>query len=135
MNATIRNFMGLFKDFALQYLLTSGGWWVFLLVKQRGFSLYDIEQFIREAGAEKINEKAVVSLEKELEDTVNELVNEASMYANYAGRKRLINISDIELANSKGKRAKLYIMRSKRVKRRQVSRKVVAVSRKQVLKQ
>ena len=86
-----------------------------MLAKQRGFSLYDIEQFIREAGAEKINEKAVVSLEKELEDTVNELINEASMYANYAGRKRLIKLSDIELANGQGKRAKLYIMRDKNV--------------------
>lgn len=60
----------------------------------REFSLYDIEQFLREAGAEKVNEKAVLSLEKELENTVKELLAEASVYANYAGRKR-IKRSDI----------------------------------------
>jgi histone H3/H4 len=69
------------------------------LVKKRAFSLYDVEQFLREAGAERINEKAVISLEKELQDTVNEIVHEASIYANYAGRRKLINVSDIELAN------------------------------------
>ena len=71
------------------------------------FSLYDVEQFLREAGAERINEKAVISLERELQDTVNELVDEASMYANYAGRKKLIKVGDIEFAN-KGKFAKRY---------------------------
>jgi len=78
------------------------------LVKKRAFSLYDVEQFLREAGAERINEKAVISLEKELQDTVNELVQEASVYANYAGRKKLINISDIKLA-SNGKLSKRYV--------------------------
>ena len=34
---------------------------------ERGFSLYDIEQFIREAGAEKVTEDAVMNLERELE--------------------------------------------------------------------
>ena len=66
-------------------------------MKKREFSLYDIEQFLREAGAERINEKAVISLEKEIEDTVKELVDEASLYAGYAGRKKLINSADVEL--------------------------------------
>jgi len=66
-------------------------------VGNREFSLYDIEQFLREAGAERVNERAVLSLEKELEDTVKELLAEASVYANYAGRKRLIKRSDIVL--------------------------------------
>lgn len=61
--------------------------------------MYDLEQFLREAGAERINEKAVRSLGRELEDTVKQLLEEASMYANYAGRKKLINLSDIDLAN------------------------------------
>lgn len=61
--------------------------------------MYDLEQFLKDAGAEKINEKAVRSLGRELQDTVRELVEEASMYANYAGRKKLINANDIELAN------------------------------------
>jgi histone H3/H4 len=72
------------------------------LVNKRVFSMYDIEQFLRDAGAERINEKAVISLERELQNTVNEIVDEAAVYANYAGRKKLINVSDIELAN-KGK--------------------------------
>jgi histone H3/H4 len=66
-------------------------------MKKREFSLYDIEQFLREAGAERVNEKAVISLEQEIEDTVKELVDEASMYAGYAGRKRLIKSADIDL--------------------------------------
>ncbi len=74
-------------------------------MKSRGFSLYDIEQFLREAGAKKVNEKAVVSLEKELEDTVGELLAEASLYANYAGRKRLIKRSDIVLLHRNGQAA------------------------------
>ncbi|MGI0100917.1 MAG: hypothetical protein ACREBH_04360 [Candidatus Micrarchaeaceae archaeon] len=75
---------------------------------KRALSLYDVEQFLRDAGAERINEKAVISLEKELRDTVNELIEEASVYAMYAGRMRLINLSDIELA-SNGSGAKRYI--------------------------
>lgn len=80
-------------------------------MKQRGFSLYDIEQFLRDAGAERINERALMSFEKELEETVNELLGEATVYANYAGRKRLIKHADISLiaagqhsANSKAVR-------------------------------
>lgn len=68
---------------------------------RRGFSLYDIEQFLREAGAEKVNEKAVISLQKELSDTVKELVEEASVYANYAGRSRMIKRSDLALISGK----------------------------------
>jgi histone H3/H4 len=88
------------------------------LGNKRAFSLYDVEQFLREAGAERINEKAVISLEKELQDTVNEIVNEASIYANYAGRKKLINVSDIELANKGRRISKNYIARKgKRIRR------------------
>ena len=76
------------------------------MVGKRAFSLYDIEQFLREAGAEKINERAVISLEKELQDTVKELVSEAAMYANYAGRKHVIKLSDIHLANGSRKSAR-----------------------------
>ena len=71
-------------------------------MRKREFSLYDIEQFLREAGAERVNEKAVISLEKELEDTVKELVANASVYASYAGRKRIINNSDVDLALNRG---------------------------------
>lgn len=75
------------------------------MVNKRAFSLYDIEQFLKEAGAEKINEKAVLSLEMELQDTVRELVSEASLYANYAGRKRMIKLSDIDLV----KRSRMHV--------------------------
>lgn len=71
-------------------------------MKNRKFSLYDIEQFLREAGAERVNEKAVMSLEQEMEDTVKELISEASLYANYAGRARLIKSSDIVLLHKNG---------------------------------
>ena len=67
------------------------------MAKRHSFSLYDIEQFLRDAGAERVNEKALLSLERELQDTLDSLINEASVYANYAGRKRLIKSSDIAL--------------------------------------
>ncbi|HUC39091.1 MAG TPA: histone-like protein [Candidatus Acidoferrum sp.] len=74
-------------------------------MKERYFSLYDVEQFLKEVGSERINEGAVITLEKELEDTVRELVNEAQIYANYAGRKTLVTRSDIEFVSKSPKRA------------------------------
>lgn len=67
--------------------------------KRRGFSLYDMEQFFRDVGAERVNEKAIVSMEQELRETVQELIEDASMYASYAGRNKLIKHSDILLAS------------------------------------
>ena len=71
-------------------------------IKKRGraFSLYDIEVFLKDAGAEKINENAIDVFEKELEETVNEVVKNAKTYANYAGRKKLIKKADVELISS-----------------------------------
>ncbi len=66
--------------------------------KSRGFSLYDIEQFLKEAGAEKVNERAILCLEKELHDTVNQLLEGATVCANHAGRSRVIKRSDVKLA-------------------------------------
>lgn len=92
-------------------------------MKNRAFSLYDIEEFIKEAGAERINEKAVVSLEEELETTVKELVDEARVYANYAGRTRNINHSDIELAaNGAKKTGQTHMAVKAAVKRRSARR-------------
>jgi len=91
-------------------------------MKKREFSLYDIEQFLRDAGAERVNEKAVVSLEKELEDTVRELVDGARMYASYAGRDKLVKSSDIELAyntdpgNAIGKQTITHSVKQRQVK-------------------
>lgn len=68
--------------------------------KKRLFSLYDIEQFLRDAGAERVDEKAVISFEQELESTLNGLLSEVERYANYAGRTKLINGSDVRLLGS-----------------------------------
>lgn len=105
--------------------------------------MYDIEQFLKDAGAEKINEKALTSLERELQDTVNELVDEASVYANYAGRKKLINLSDITMAKNGTRPAKYRIRYSgKRVratgeiaKKRTVAPKIMLVNNIPVIKQ
>ena len=70
-------------------------------MKKRAFSLYDMEQFLKDAGAEKVHEKAIISLERELQDTVNTLLEEAYVYANYAGRRCVINASDIALTAGK----------------------------------
>lgn len=64
----------------------------------RKFSLYDMEQFMREAGAEKISEDAVMNLEIELESYADSLASEAMKYAGHAGRKSLIKSEDILLA-------------------------------------
>ena len=87
------------------------------MVNKRAFSLYDVEQFLKEAGAEKIHEKAILSLEKELRDTVAELVNEATLYANYAGRKRVIKLSDVDLAHG-SRRPKRYMSKKLTARKR-----------------
>ncbi len=63
----------------------------------RKFSLYDVEQFIREAGAERISEDAVLDLEMELESFADTIAKEAIKYAEHAGMK-LIKSEDILLA-------------------------------------
>lgn len=93
---------------------------------KRVFSLYDIEQFLKDEGAERVNENAVATLAKELEDTVKELVSEAQVYANYAGRTKVIRRSDVAFASksnrhSAGKRAVLNHSPAKRTARRKLS--------------
>ncbi|MDE1768572.1 MAG: NFYB/HAP3 family transcription factor subunit [Candidatus Micrarchaeota archaeon] len=61
------------------------------------FSLYEIEQFIREAGAEKVTEDAVRDLEMEIERLANTITKKAMTYAEHAGRRKLIRTSDILL--------------------------------------
>ncbi len=68
------------------------------MAKQKAFSYYDIEEFLKEAGAERVNEKAVMSFEAELENYMKELASEAKIFANHAGRSRKITNSDIKLA-------------------------------------
>ncbi len=61
----------------------------------RGISLYDVEQFFRDAGAERINENAVKKLKTALEETAREILESALVYANYAGRRSLVKKEDI----------------------------------------
>ncbi len=67
-------------------------------MKDREFSLYDIEQFLREAGAERVTEDAVLNLERELAKLANKVTDRAVKYAAHAGRKKLIRKEDILLA-------------------------------------
>jgi len=67
------------------------------ILAERGFSLYDIEQFIREAGAERVTEDAVVDLELELERLTEKIAERALKYAEHAGRRKLIRGSDVLL--------------------------------------
>jgi DNA-binding protein len=64
---------------------------------ERKFSLYDVEQFIREAGATRVTEDAVIELERELEKLAEKVAKRAKQYAVHAGRKRLIRSADILL--------------------------------------
>jgi histone H3/H4 len=94
------------------------------LVRGRVFSLYDIEEFLKEAGAEKISERAVLSLEEELEDTVKELVDEAEIYANYAGRPARITDSDVKLVDGIGgstRRTVVSRLKEKRAMRKRIN--------------
>ena len=64
---------------------------------ERAFSLYDMEAFLREAGAERVTEDAVLNLERELEKLTEALANKALRYAAHAGRKKLIKKNDVLL--------------------------------------
>lgn len=66
-------------------------------MSERRFSLYDVEQFLREAGAEKVTEDAVLNLERELEKLSDKIASKAIRYAAHAGRKKLIRREDILL--------------------------------------
>lgn len=82
-------------------------------MEKEKFSLYDIEQFLRDAGAERVNEKAVQSFADELKGMVDDLVQEAEVYAKYAGRRRLVTKSDISMATM-CKSRHVYVRRIKR---------------------
>lgn len=68
-------------------------------MSDRKFSLYEVEQFIREAGAERVTEDAVLNLERELEKLAEKIANKAIRYAEHAGRRKLIRKSDILLTD------------------------------------
>ncbi len=64
---------------------------------ERAFSLYDVEEFIREAGAERIGEDAVVDLERELEKLTEVMARKLKLYAEHAGRSKVIRKDDVLL--------------------------------------
>ena len=65
-------------------------------VIKKSFSLYEIEQFIREAGAEKVTEDAVLRLEEEIEKLAEQMTERSRTYAQHAGRKT-IKADDVKL--------------------------------------
>ena len=67
--------------------------------------MYDVEQFIREAGAERVTEDAVLDLERELEKLAEKMTNKAVRYAAHAGRHKLIKREDILLLKAGSKKA------------------------------
>ncbi len=69
---------------------------------ERIFSLYEMEQFIREAGADRVTEDAVRDLEREIERLANTVTKSALKYAQHAGRKRLIRTADVKLTKKAG---------------------------------
>ncbi|MEM0149277.1 MAG: hypothetical protein QXW10_00045 [Candidatus Micrarchaeaceae archaeon] len=100
--------------------------------KKRGFSLYDIEEYLRDAGAERVNEKALISFEKELEDAVDEFISEAAIYANYAGRRKVIKSSDIALMGNSYKPRNMVLLGRVPRARRYPKRKSSTLLNKQV---
>ena len=88
---------------------------------EKAFSLYDIEQFIREAGAERVTEDAVVDLERELEKLTELIAAKAVRYAAHAGRKKLIRREDIMLTRQDKSYSRPYIFRPKASKTNPIS--------------
>lgn len=77
----------------------------------RAYSLYDVEQFIREAGAERVTEDAVLDLEHELEKLTEALASKAVRYAAHAGRRKVIKKSDVFLAGYGSNHRRPYTLR------------------------
>ncbi len=78
------------------------------MTEKRVFSLYEIEQFIRDAGAEKVTEDAVRDLEREIERLANTITKKAIRYAEHAGRKKLIRTADVLLTKDTDSRELSY---------------------------
>ncbi len=61
------------------------------------FSLYDADKLLRQAGAERVDEKASKKLCELLEDSGKEIMLKARVYARHAGRKEITK-NDVFLA-------------------------------------
>lgn len=62
---------------------------------------------MREAGALKVTEEAVVDLEREIGKLAEKITDEALNYARHAGRRKLIKRSDIMLTKHRAKIGKI----------------------------
>ncbi|MCX6777733.1 MAG: NFYB/HAP3 family transcription factor subunit [Candidatus Micrarchaeota archaeon] len=60
---------------------------------------WEVEQIIRDAGAQRVSEDATKKLLEILEDEAEQIIQKAEFLARYAGRKR-ISKEDIRLAIS-----------------------------------
>ncbi|MCL5008594.1 MAG: NFYB/HAP3 family transcription factor subunit [Candidatus Marsarchaeota archaeon] len=96
-------------------------------MSERKFSLYDIEQFIREAGAEKVTEDAVLDLERELEKLAESIANKAKRYAEHAGRHRIIRRSDILLTAPESTTAHKRVLDRRQKPIRSINKGVISV--------
>lgn len=65
--------------------------------KTNCFSLFEMDDYIRKAGAERVDEKASKKLREKLEDTGVQVIMRAKQLARYAGRRQITK-SDILLA-------------------------------------
>ncbi len=61
------------------------------------FSLFDMDAFIRDAGAERVSEDASRKLDELLEDSAKQVLFRARILARHAGRKKIMR-SDVILA-------------------------------------
>ena len=62
-----------------------------------GLSLFDMDSLIREAGAQRIDERASKKLREKLEDDAKKILRTARVYARHAKRKNITD-KDIRLA-------------------------------------
>ena len=61
------------------------------------FSLFDMDSFLRSAGADRVDEAASKKLDEVLEDSANDVLFRARILARHAGRKKITR-SDVLLA-------------------------------------
>jgi histone H3/H4 len=68
-------------------------------MKRGVFSLFDMDDYLRQAGAQRVSECASLKLCEILEDSGKQLLFEARIIARHSGRKD-INANDVRLAAS-----------------------------------
>lgn len=67
------------------------------MVARGVFSLFDMDDFLRNAGAERVSEDASEKLGEILEDAGKQLIFQAKVLARHAGRSRVTS-ADVRLA-------------------------------------